>query len=378
MLGRLFAVAEAYPELQADENFRQLQTELAETENRVAVSRQVYNDAVLTYHNAIQTYPGVVFAGPFGFNLREFFEVEEAAQREAPVVDFWRAASPSGRPRSSLSPCPGPRGPIRSRCSPPTSASTCSRTALGVSERLEVVLSGDFHFGYRDIPLRPGESFVRPSVVERGVAFRQGTKTDSEPGPLRTFGVERNGDRVRIVWYFDAANETRAFTISYTLTGVAVAYDDVVDVNLKVWGDQWDEPLARLEAAENAPGKILRAWGKPVWVRGDVELGGNRATLRAVSVPARQFVELRTLVPRDAFTSTTGMASSAGTRSTGSSPRSSPTPRRTSRTRTASTTGCRIRSDSRSARGDRAPPGARRDRCGVRHLRSRATHRLRP
>jgi LemA protein len=86
-LGRLFAVAEAYPELQADENFRQLQTELAETENRVAVSRQVYNDVVLTYNNAIQTFPGLVFAGPFNFTVREFFEVEEA-QREAPVVDF--------------------------------------------------------------------------------------------------------------------------------------------------------------------------------------------------------------------------------------------------------------------------------------------------
>ncbi len=87
-LGRLFAVAEAYPELQADENFRQLQTELAETENRVAVSRQVYNDAVLTYNNVVQTFPGVVLAGPFGFSIREFFEVEEEAQRGAPVVDF--------------------------------------------------------------------------------------------------------------------------------------------------------------------------------------------------------------------------------------------------------------------------------------------------
>lgn len=87
-LGRLFAIAEAYPELQADENFRQLQTELAETENRVAVTRQVYNDAVLTYNNAVQTFPGVVLAGPFGFSIREFFEVEEEAQREAPVVDF--------------------------------------------------------------------------------------------------------------------------------------------------------------------------------------------------------------------------------------------------------------------------------------------------
>jgi LemA protein len=93
-LGRLFAVAEAYPELQADENFRQLQTELAETENRIAVSRQVYNDTVLTYNNAIQTFPGVVLAGPFGFAKREFFETDET-QREAPRVDFAPGAGPA-------------------------------------------------------------------------------------------------------------------------------------------------------------------------------------------------------------------------------------------------------------------------------------------
>ncbi len=87
-LGRLFAVAEAYPELQADENFRQLQTEVAETENKVAVSRQVYNDTVLTYNNAVQTFPGLVVAGPFGFTIREFFEVEDEAHREAPSVAF--------------------------------------------------------------------------------------------------------------------------------------------------------------------------------------------------------------------------------------------------------------------------------------------------
>ena len=90
-LGRLFAVAEAYPELQADENFRQLQDELAGTENRIAVSRQVYNDTVLTFNNAIQTFPGVVLAGPFGFAQREFFETDET-QREAPQVDFGRDA----------------------------------------------------------------------------------------------------------------------------------------------------------------------------------------------------------------------------------------------------------------------------------------------
>src|SRR5215207_2294203 len=78
-LGRLIAVAEAYPELQADENFRQLQEELAETENRVAVSRQVYNDTVLTFNNSIQTVPGVFLAGTFGFTKREFFDVEDEA-----------------------------------------------------------------------------------------------------------------------------------------------------------------------------------------------------------------------------------------------------------------------------------------------------------
>jgi LemA protein len=87
-LGRLFAVAEAYPELQADENFRQLQSELADTENRIAVSRQVYNDTVLTFNNAIQTVPGVLFAGPFGFSKREFFDVEDETQREPPQVSF--------------------------------------------------------------------------------------------------------------------------------------------------------------------------------------------------------------------------------------------------------------------------------------------------
>jgi len=86
-LGRLFAVAEAYPELQADENFRQLQDELAQTENRIAVSRQVYNDTVLTYNTAIQTVPGVFFAGPFALSKKDFFEVEDQA-REAPRVAF--------------------------------------------------------------------------------------------------------------------------------------------------------------------------------------------------------------------------------------------------------------------------------------------------
>ncbi len=86
-IGRLFAVAEAYPELRASENFQQLQGELTQTESRIAVARQVYNDTVLTYDNAIQTIPANLVAGLFGFASKPYFEVEEPA-REAPQVRF--------------------------------------------------------------------------------------------------------------------------------------------------------------------------------------------------------------------------------------------------------------------------------------------------
>ena len=94
-LGRLFAVAEAYPDLKANTNFLELQAQLSETENRIAVSRQVYNDTVLTFNNAIQVFPAVLLAGPFGFTKREFYEVEDAAERAVPEVSFQPAASPA-------------------------------------------------------------------------------------------------------------------------------------------------------------------------------------------------------------------------------------------------------------------------------------------
>jgi LemA protein len=87
-IGRLFAVAEQYPQLRATENFQQLQAQLAETEQKIAVSRQVYNDAVLTYDNALETVPTNIVAGMFSFRPREYFEVEEPAAREVPRVQF--------------------------------------------------------------------------------------------------------------------------------------------------------------------------------------------------------------------------------------------------------------------------------------------------
>ena len=117
-LGKLFAVAEAYPQLQADENFRQLQTELSETENKIAVSRQVYNDTVLTYNNAIQVFPGVLLAGIFNFAKREFFETD-ASQREAPTVDFSPTSPSTGGPSVEA---PAPAAPAEGDSEPGATA----------------------------------------------------------------------------------------------------------------------------------------------------------------------------------------------------------------------------------------------------------------
>ena len=92
-LGRLFAVAEAYPQLRATENFQQLQAQLSDVEQNIAVSRQVYNDTVLSYDNALETVPTNVIAGIFHFNPREYFQTEDVT-RAAPQVSFTDAPPP--------------------------------------------------------------------------------------------------------------------------------------------------------------------------------------------------------------------------------------------------------------------------------------------
>lgn len=86
-LRSLFAVSEAYPNLKADANFRQLQSEITGTEDKISYMRQSYNDCVMAYNNAIQTFPGVILAGPFGFTKRDMFDANVAASA-APVVNF--------------------------------------------------------------------------------------------------------------------------------------------------------------------------------------------------------------------------------------------------------------------------------------------------
>ena len=88
VLGRLFALAEAYPDLKASQNMMQFQEELASTENKVAFSRQAFNDAVMSYNNTVQNFPNNMIANTFNFDLASFLEIEGEEKRQAPEVSF--------------------------------------------------------------------------------------------------------------------------------------------------------------------------------------------------------------------------------------------------------------------------------------------------
>ena len=87
-LSRLFALAEAYPDLKANTNMIQLQEELTSTENKVAFARQAFNDSVLSYNNACQNFPGNLIANNFGFKTAQFLEIEQPEKRAVPKVSF--------------------------------------------------------------------------------------------------------------------------------------------------------------------------------------------------------------------------------------------------------------------------------------------------
>jgi LemA protein len=87
-LRSLFAVVENYPDLKANENMKAVQEELVSTENKISYARQHYNDVVMTYNTSTETIPSNIVASMFGFTQRDFFELEDEAQREAPKVDF--------------------------------------------------------------------------------------------------------------------------------------------------------------------------------------------------------------------------------------------------------------------------------------------------
>ncbi|MEM9531901.1 MAG: LemA family protein [Pseudomonadota bacterium] len=87
-LGRLFALVESYPDLKANQNMMQLTEELTTTENKVAFARQAYNDSVMNYNNARESFPGNLIANSFNFDPANLLEIDDPVKREAPKVEF--------------------------------------------------------------------------------------------------------------------------------------------------------------------------------------------------------------------------------------------------------------------------------------------------
>jgi LemA protein len=106
-LRHLFAVAEGYPDLKANQNFLDLQRELSDIEEKIAYARQFYNRNVMSYNTSIQTFPNVLMANMFGFLRFEFFEAEEEA-REVPGVSFAAPPEPPATPPSASEPPASP------------------------------------------------------------------------------------------------------------------------------------------------------------------------------------------------------------------------------------------------------------------------------
>ena len=166
--------------------------------------------------------------------------------------------------------------------------------SLDVSERLTFSFSGNFQGAYRDIPRRSGESITNVSVAEDSFAYQPGASTvlGSADDPGR-FGVADLGDEVRVVWHYRAADERRTFDVSYAFSGLAVAYDDVVDVNIQVWGSQWEQTLAVLHAEMILPpgeGRVY-VWGHRGRGSGTTSLGsdGRSPSLTASDLKPGEF-----------------------------------------------------------------------------------------
>ena len=248
-LGRLFAVAEAYPELKANDNFRDLQAQLDETEDKIAVSRQVYNDTVLPTTTRSRRSPPCSLQACSASEARVLRARgrghREVAGGQLPAA---RRRGPAPRSRRSAAllvaalalACPA-------RCGN-RSTSSGGRPRAGRERRLArrrgadpVAFSGSFtsatatsRFGAAsrstDVSVREGALSAR-RVAELGRADRRDVRRHELGGECASSGTtwHRRGAHVRD---------------PLPLRGLAVAYDDVVDVNLKVWGDEWEERSA--------------------------------------------------------------------------------------------------------------------------------------
>lgn len=191
--------------------------------------------------------------------------------------------------------------------------------SLSVTEKLRYDFSGSYSGAYRDIPLRQGESIANITVSDvRGAYTVGGCVELGCASPSSTFGVTSYPGFARIVWHYSAQDELRLFTISYDMIGTTTAYDDVLDVNVQVWGDQWPVGVGTVTARIHVPGNPepgdVYVWGHPYGIDGETTLGDDQVSpgLTAKDIPSETWVELRAVFPVDLLTSTDGARTVSG------------------------------------------------------------------
>jgi uncharacterized membrane protein YgcG len=190
---------------------------------------------------------------------------------------------------------------------------------LHVTEDLRFEFTGDFSGAYRDILLAEGVKARNVSVSEGGEQYRPGGNTALQSYDLPgTFGAEQlpltdeedePATGFRVVWHYDAHDETRTFRVEYDVTGAARAYDDVVDVAWAVWGAQWDFWLDELDAEIALSGgsdEPLEAWMRPRKLGADPDVGPGSASVEVERLSPDEEAVLRTVFPREAFASVAG------------------------------------------------------------------------
>ncbi len=334
-------LAEDYPALLATENFSRLQRDLAEVEEKISITRRVYNDTVETYNTKIQVFPPVIVARalrlPAPGVLRRAGRGRGGAaylgrgrSRVSSVVKrvVWRlvflavlGAALYGLSQFTLSEQVKhfriDRADVRVEVQPDAS--------LHVTETLDYDFSGDFSGAYRDIPLAAGVRAGNVVVSEGGEEYEPGgntvlgsfdrpgtfgaeqlTLTDTDGGPTAGF---------RVVWHYSAVDEDRTFQIDYDVTGAARAYDDVVDVPWAVWGSQWEFWLDDLDAEIALAGsdaEPVETWLRPRKLGVDPEPAPGSASAEVERLEAGQETVMRAVFPRDAFDSVAGASVQPG------------------------------------------------------------------
>jgi uncharacterized membrane protein len=176
--------------------------------------------------------------------------------------------------------------------------------SLLVNERLTINYDGHFTASYRDVDVKPDEKITDVHVSEGSQKYRRGGCTTTgcidKPG---TFGTVSRPGGVRVVWHQGDFGPTRTFDLSYRVTNVVVAYNDILDIRWQPWGSQWDQPLPHLTASFSNPrlrpgDPAYRVWGYPREVQGTVVRGDGAATLTSTAIPAHQYVAMQVTVPR--------------------------------------------------------------------------------